>query len=195
MKTKKILCAALLFALLAGCGSQTEQEKLNHTETKERLETQKTEAAESGAVKISAADAKAYMDAHEADSYVLLDVRTQEEFEAGYIEGAILIPDTEVEERAPKEFPDKDKPILIYCRSGRRSALAANVLAALGYEEVYDFGGIIDWPYEVCSASAPDESTSADGEKPDPETCEHEWVEDCTSKTCTKCGAFERVAK
>lgn len=177
MKTKRILCAALLLALLAGCGNQTEQENQKNTE----VSVENTEV-KNAAVKISAADAKAYMDAHRAEEYVLLDVRTQEEFDAGYIEGARLLPDTEVRDRAETELPDKEKPILIYCRSGRRSALAAADLAELGYHEVYDFGGIIDWPYEIVRTS-------------DPETCDHEWVEDCTSKTCTKCGAFERVSQ
>lgn len=88
----------------------------------------------------------------DADSpYILLDVRTKEEFEESRIEGAILIPDYEIAERAETDLPDQDAVILIYCRSGRRSTLAANELADIGYTNVYDFGGIIDWPYDTVS--------------------------------------------
>ena len=82
---------------------------------------------------------------------ILLDVRTQEEYAAGHIENAILIPNTELAGRAPAELPDKDALIILYCRSGNRSATAARDLADLGYTRVYDLGGIIDWPYEVVS--------------------------------------------
>lgn len=96
--------------------------------------------------KITAEDAKAMM---EDKSAVILDVRTEEEFAEAHIEGAVLIPDTELGKRAITELPDKKAVILIYCRSGRRSELAANELIGLGYRNVYDFGGIIDWPYEI----------------------------------------------
>ena len=99
--------------------------------------------------KISAEQAKAKMDAGEP--YVLLDVRTEEEFRGQRIEGAVLIPDYEIGDRAESELPDKSALILIYCRSGRRSANAANELIGMGYGNVYDFGGIIDWPYDTIS--------------------------------------------
>ena len=83
------------------------------------------------------------------DEYILLDVRTDEEFREGHISGAILIPDYEIAVRAESEFPDKDVIILVYCRSGRRSALAAQALSDMGYSNIFDFGGIIDWPYEI----------------------------------------------
>ncbi len=67
----------------------------------------------------------------------------------GHIPGAILIPYTEIENKAIELIPDKDKLILVYCRSGRRSKIAAESLAKLGYTNVKEFGGIIDWPYEV----------------------------------------------
>ena len=81
--------------------------------------------------------------------YIILDVRSQEEFDQGHIPGAILIPDTEINARAEEVLPDKDQLILVYCRSGRRSKLAAADLAELGYTNIKEFGGIIDWPYEV----------------------------------------------
>ena len=83
------------------------------------------------------------------EGYVILDVRTQEEYDQGHIPGAILIPNTEIEARAEQELPDKDQLILVYCRSGRRSKLAADILVSLGYTDIREFGGIIDWPYEV----------------------------------------------
>jgi len=99
--------------------------------------------------KINAAEAKQMMDG--GGDFILLDVRTDEEFLEKRIAGAVLIPDYEIAERALAELPDKDARILVYCRSGRRSALAAQDLLDLGYTNVYDFGGIIDWPYETVS--------------------------------------------
>ena len=96
---------------------------------------------------ITPEEAKAIMD-REKD-YVILDVRTQEEFDESHIEGAVLIPDYEMKEKAEKILPDRDQLILVYCRSGRRSKNAASELVALGYTNVKEFGGIIDWPYET----------------------------------------------
>lgn len=97
--------------------------------------------------KITAEEAKKMM--AESQDYILLDVRTQDEFDESRIDGAILIPDTEIKLRAAEELPDKEGYILVYCRSGRRSAIAANILIEQGYTNVYDFGGIVDWPYSV----------------------------------------------
>ena len=84
-----------------------------------------------------------------SENYILLDVRTESEFQERRIKGAILIPDNEIKERAGAELPDKKAVIFVYCRSGRRSASAAAELAKLGYTNVYDFGGILSWPYET----------------------------------------------
>ena len=104
-------------------------------------------AQKQGYKQISQAQAKEIMDTR--SDYILLDVRTEKEFVAGHIKGAILIPDYEIRLRAEKELPDKDKTILVYCRSGRRSKLAARDLAELGYTDVLEFGGIIDWKYGI----------------------------------------------
>ncbi len=96
---------------------------------------------------ITAEQAKTIMDT-ETDFY-LIDARTQEEFAEGHIENAILIPEYEVADIAEKELPDKDALILVYCRSGRRSKIASEELVKLGYTNVKEFGGIIDWPYET----------------------------------------------
>ena len=97
--------------------------------------------------KISAADAKARMDS--GDTVVILDVRTQEEYDAGHIAGAILVPNETISDKQPALLPDLNAEILVYCRSGNRSAQAAKKLIAIGYTNVADFGGIIDWPYDI----------------------------------------------
>jgi len=94
---------------------------------------------------ITPAEAKALMDSEEG--YRILDVRTPEEFAAGHIAGAILIPDYEIGSKAERILTDKDQLILVYCRSGRRSKNAAKELAALGYTNIHEFGGINDWEY------------------------------------------------
>ena len=91
--------------------------------------------------------AKQIMDT--TNGYILLDTRTQEEYDQSHIPGAILIPHTEIAERAEEELPDKDQLILVYCRSGNRSKQASEILAELGYTNVKEFGGINTWPYEV----------------------------------------------
>ena len=85
----------------------------------------------------------------ESRGFILLDVRTLGEYTQRRIEGAILIPGNELRSRAETELPDKNTLILVYCQSGVRSANAARTLAALGYVNVYDFGGISGWPYET----------------------------------------------
>lgn len=92
---------------------------------------------------------EAYRMMNEADSVLILDVRTEEEYEEQHIPDAVLIPDYELSQRAETELTDKDALILVYCRSGRRSANAASELVGMGYTNVYDFGGIIDWTYDV----------------------------------------------
>jgi len=96
---------------------------------------------------ITPEEAKKIMDSGE--EHIILDTREQDEFDEGHIPGAILIPYTEIEERSEEMLPDKDAQILVYCRSGRRSKIASEGLAKLGYTNVKEFGGIIDWPYEV----------------------------------------------
>ncbi|HQQ40044.1 MAG TPA: rhodanese-like domain-containing protein [Clostridia bacterium] len=102
--------------------------------------------------KITAEQAKERLDS--GDELILLDVRTQDEFNAGHIAGAMLLPnETITETEQPDILPDLNAEILIYCRSGNRSAQAAKKLVAQGYTNVYDFGGIIDWPYETVTGA------------------------------------------
>ena len=110
---KKLVFLLLAVLLLAACG----QDKENNQ----------------GAVymNITAEEAKEIMDSEEG--YIILDVRTREEYDQGHIPGAILIPNTEIEEKAEGVLTDKDQLILVYCRSGRRSKIAAEALVELGY--------------------------------------------------------------
>lgn len=100
-----------------------------------------------GYEQISGAEAKALMDTEAG--YVIIDARTEEEFAEGHIPGAVLIPEYQISEKAEDMLPDKDTLILVYCRSGRRSKLAAEELVKLGYTSVKEFGGIIYWEYET----------------------------------------------
>ena len=126
---KKVGVLLLVVMLLTACGQDTENNR------------------EAVYVNITAEEAKQIMDTEE--DYIILDVRTQEEYDQGHIPGAILIPDTEVEVTAEDVLTDKDQLILVYCRSGRRSKLASEILVELGYTNIKEFGGIIDWPYEI----------------------------------------------
>ena len=96
---------------------------------------------------INGAEAKTLMDRE--SGYIIIDARTQSEYDEGHIPGAILIPEYEIAQRAENELPDKNQLILVYCRSGRRSKIAAEELVKLGYTNVKEFGGIIDWEYEI----------------------------------------------
>ena len=126
---KKLIILLLAVMMLTACGQDKENDQ------------------EAVYMNITAEEAKQIMDTEEG--YIILDVRTQEEYDEGHIPGAILIPNTEIEARAEEELTDKDQLILVYCRSGRRSKLAAEILVELGYTNIREFGGIIDWPYEV----------------------------------------------
>ncbi len=125
---KKLILFLLTAMLLTGCG-QTNQTQ------------------EAVYMNITAEEAKQIMDSEEG--YIILDTRTQAEYDEGHIPGAIVIPHDEITDRAEEELPHKDQLLLVYCRSGRRSKLAAEALVKLGYTNIKEFGGIIDWPYEV----------------------------------------------
>jgi phage shock protein E len=88
----------------------------------------------------------------ENENVTILDVRTREEFDEIRIAGTILIPDYVIRELAEALLPNKKATILVYCRTGRRSELASRALIEMGYQNVYDFGGIVDWEYETISS-------------------------------------------
>ena len=125
---KRFLIALLTFALPFGCVGCSDGGSASYDQ-------------------ISGAEAKALMDSE--SGYIIIDARTQEEYDQGHIPGAIMIPEYEIADRAETELLDKDQLILVYCRSGRRSKIAAEELVKLGYTNVKEFGGIIDWEYEI----------------------------------------------
>ena len=130
MRFKQLLLTAAFFVLmLTGCSAGEASQPITYEQ-------------------ITAEAAKRLMDEH--PEAVILDVREQDEFDAGHIPEARLLPVGSVsEETAASVIPKKDTLVLVYCRSGRRSKLAAEALTQLGYSNVKEFGGIIDWPYET----------------------------------------------
>jgi rhodanese-related sulfurtransferase len=96
---------------------------------------------------ISPKEAKQIMD--DSDGYIILDVRTQSEYDQGHIPNAVLLPNETIGTDEIEILPDKNQLILVYCRSGNRSKQASQKLVDLGYTNIYEFGGIIDWPYDI----------------------------------------------
>ena len=128
--------AAALALLLVGYGG-----------TKDKpVPTEEDTPGKAAYQKISAEEAYEMMASQEV---VVVDVRTREEYDGGHIENAVLVPNESIGSEMPEALPDKEATLLVYCRSGRRSKDAAQKLLALGYQSVYDFGGVIDWPYEL----------------------------------------------
>lgn len=134
---KRLLSILLLTVLcLTGCGhtAQIDEEEM----------TMSTETY----LQISQEEAKKMMDEGRCD--VILDVREQNEYAEKHIPGAKLLPLGAIDEGSASDvIPAEDSVVLVYCRSGRRSKIAAQQLAEMGYTNIYEFGGIIDWPYEV----------------------------------------------
>ncbi len=143
-KILKIIVPALALLIMTSSCAVIDQPQAAEEAQPDRAE----EAEVVEYIRINASEAKELIDTREV---IIVDVRTQAEFEEIRIDDSILIPDYEIAELAPEMLPDKDDLILIYCRSGRRSEIAARILIDMGYTNVYDFGGIIDWPYETIS--------------------------------------------
>lgn len=144
----------IFFAVLAlacfitGC-SNNDSEVKNHLEEIEESNfvTPSGIVTQNKPVKISAEEAKKIIDSD--IDYIILDVRSKEEYDEGHIDGAVLLPVDNIKDEAGPVIGGKNKTILVYCRSGNRSSLAASRLASLGYTDIRDFGGIVDWPYEI----------------------------------------------
>ena len=131
---RRFLALALVLVLcLTGCNAGISKESATTVMT--------------GYKQISQDEAKAMM--ARDDGHIIVDVRRQDEYDAGHIPGAILIPNESIDKERPKELPDLDQIILVYCRSGRRSKEASQKLAKMGYTNIYEFGGIITWPGET----------------------------------------------
>lgn len=125
MKRLFLVLTALLL-LLTGCGgkeSDSSYQQITQEKAKEMIDNQEV---------------------------IILDVREQDEYDSGHIPGAVLLPvGTIDEDTAAAVIPEKDTSVLIYCRSGNRSKTASSTLADLGYTNIYEFGGINTWPYEI----------------------------------------------
>ena len=135
MNMKHILPIMLCFLfVLSGCASV------------KNSDSEETETAPAY-TQISQEEAKEMM--AQDDGHVVVDVRRQDEYDAGHIPGAILIPNESIGNDAPEALPDYDQVILIYCRSGNRSKQASEKLAAMGYKNIYEFGGINTWTGEI----------------------------------------------
>ena len=139
MNKKIILTVTVIIltaAVLEGCIQKTNKEQ-----------TEATQVNIGTYYQISQDEAKRIMD--EESDYIIVDAREQSEYDEGHIKGAIVIPYTEIEQKAEELLPNKTQLILVYCRSGRRSKIAAQSLANMGYKNVKEFGRIIDWQYEI----------------------------------------------
>ena len=127
---KKLLPMLLLLSLaLTGCAASA---PVSETNTYRRITMQE-------AMEMMAAE----------ENHIILDVRTQQEYAAGHIPGAIVIPNETIGTKEIPQLPDKDQLIMVYCRSGNRSKQASDKLVKLGYTNIVEFGGIIDWPGEI----------------------------------------------
>lgn len=129
-----IFAIITMASLITGCAAKNQK-------------TQETTAMTGTYQQITQDEAKRIMDTR--DDYIIVDARDQYEYDEGHIKDAIVIPYTDIEDLAEQKLPNKEQLILVYCRSGRRSKIAAQSLADMGYTNVKEFGGIIDWQYGV----------------------------------------------
>ena len=128
---KKIIPFLMALLLLAGCGAQSEESTYRQ---------------------VNAEEADSMME--EESGYIILDVRTAEEYSEKHIPGAINIPNETIGSEDIPELPDKEQLILVYCRSGNRSKQASEKLVKLGYTNIVEFGGINDWTGETVSGAS-----------------------------------------
>ncbi len=147
---KKLFIIISLLTVLAmcfsGCGKNKTASNSNDSGAQGVVTVDFTKNAD-GYYRISAEVAHEMMVSE--SGYVILDVREEWEYNEAHITGAVLLPVTQIIEKADEILPDKNQKIFVYCRSGNRSLNASADLAALGYTNVWEFGGIIDWPYDV----------------------------------------------
>ncbi len=148
MAVKRTVCGRMVFLMVLVCGIggafqiQAAEEKKEYTH-------------------ISQDEAKEMM--AEDDDHIIIDVRTQEEYDSGHISGAICIPNESIIDEQPEELPDLEQIILVYCRSGRRSKEASQKLADIGYTNVYEFGGILDWTGDIVTEEKTEKAVHTKG--------------------------------
>ena len=145
-----LIMLTLVSSILSACnGDVTEETSQPHStpiETTSTIVTQDSLSPPPSVTLLTPEEAKAMMD---GGGVTVVDVRRADEYATGHVPGAILLPNETISETAESVLTDKNAAILVYCRSGRRSAEAASKLIALGYTKVYDFGGILSWPYDT----------------------------------------------
>lgn len=155
---KRYIFAVFAVLMLFCCGCGGESKKNEESSTAMSLPESSLDASQdtSPESKESGRNAVRYISQEEAASimdseigYIILDVRTEEEFKEGHIPGAVCVPNETITDTMPPELPDKDQLILIYCRSGNRSKQAAKKLYDIGYNNLVEFGGIRDWQGSV----------------------------------------------
>ena len=128
---KHIFSILLTLLILSGCGSSAPKNNYQQISMKEAVSIMETE-----------------------DNYIILDVRTKEEYQEKHIPGAVNLPNETIGTEDIPELPAKDQLILVYCRSGNRSKQAAKKLVALGYTNIMEFGGINDWTGDTVSGDS-----------------------------------------
>lgn len=134
-RTAGCLVSGLLCTVLCACGQASHKSEVKETNVQMTYE------------QITQDQAKTLM--AESENYIILDVRTEAEYAEGHIPGAICVPNESIGEEMPKELPDKEQLILVYCRSGNRSKQASEKLAKLGYTNIKEFGGINTWTGDI----------------------------------------------
>ena len=159
LRAAATICLALVVALFTtGCvndSSTSENEVDTMTSAQNEAESSEPEPLPAW-TQIGPEEARSMM-LEPGAVYTVLDVRTQQEYDEAHIEGAALLPYDLIDEAsAASVIPNKDETVLAYCRSGRRSAIAAQALAELGYTNVYDFGGIGGWTYGTVASDSTD---------------------------------------
>lgn len=150
MRKKWILTAVLgLTLFLSACSAPSGEKEAEKNKTSQK---DSVKADGKGYHKITAEEAKEMMDER---GVTVLDVRTSEEYKDSHIPDAVNIPNEEIGTEKPDQLPDQDAVVIVYCRTGVRSKQASDKLVDMGYKNVYDMGGIVDWNYETKSEKAP----------------------------------------
>ena len=154
-----LMLVLIVFLSACGSGGQTAE---STAETTTEGSTVSEESAKEQTVsyqQISQEEAKEMMAMD--GTQIIVDVRTQEEYDSGHIPGAICIPNESISTEQPEELPDLEQTILVYCRSGRRSKEASQKLADIGYTNIYEFGGINDWTGEIVTKDTDEKEDAA----------------------------------
>lgn len=145
---KKALVVVVLSAMvMSGCSERSDETTTQTSKAMETIETEETTMSANTYTSISMDEARTIFE--QDGDYIIVDVRRADEFAEGHIPGAINIANESISTEMPSELPDKNQVIYIYCRSGNRSKQSSEKLAAMGYTNIIEFGGIIDWTGDV----------------------------------------------